>query len=203
MSCVSINMFHHRISSCYGTNGMLTVCIIMCNHTHTGRGHAYTLKPTIESRSMNGRGQAGQQVLCWQKIRLLSTSAFLNTPSYLPSPQEERSFLFSFVLGITVLSPTLHFCFPLLLHPFLPSHLSTPLLSFYILPPFIFSSLLLFFLFFPPLFSSLSSHFLLIASYALSGTAHSATKQSCLQHRTLVNQARPELSSPQIHSTTP
>lgn len=44
---------------------------------------------------------------------------------------------------------------------------------------------------------------LLVVSYALSGTAHSATKQSCLQQHTLANQARPEFSRPQIHSTTP
>lgn len=44
---------------------------------------------------------------------------------------------------------------------------------------------------------------LLVVSYALSGTVHSATKQSCLQQHTLANQARPEFSSPQIHSTTP
>lgn len=39
-------------------------------------------------------------------------------------------------------------------------------------------------------------------SQTLNGTAHSATKQSCLQHRTLANQPGPEFSSPQIHSTT-
>lgn len=35
-------------------------------------------------------------MLCWWKIWLLSTSAFLNTHSYLPSPRKERSLVFSF-----------------------------------------------------------------------------------------------------------
>lgn len=44
---------------------------------------------------------------------------------------------------------------------------------------------------------------LLVASCALSGTVHSATKQSCLQHHTLANQAKPGCSSPQFHSAAP
>lgn len=93
---------------------------------------------------------------------------------------------------------------PLLLQPFLPFHLSATLLSFYTLP-----SLYLYFfcqhspIFFPPIPLHPSPRSpLLPISHALNGTAHSATKQSCLQHHTLANQARPEFSSSQIHSTT-
>lgn len=142
-------------------------------------------------------------MLCWWKIWLLSTSAFLNTHSYLPSPQEERSFLFSFLLCIAVLSSP-HFYFPLLLQPFLLSHLSTPHLSFYILPlwllSFFFASILLLLLFHSTLLLSIPSF--LVVSCALCGTAHSATKQSCLQHHTLANQARLEFSCPQQHHDT-
>lgn len=66
--------------------------------------------PTIESRSMNGRGQAEEQVLWWWQIWLLSTSAFLNTRSYLPTPLEERSFLFSFLLLPPLPLFLSHFC---------------------------------------------------------------------------------------------
>lgn len=76
---------------------------------------------------------------------------------------------------------------------FCPPWLSSFCLSFFSSPAF--SRFFLFPLhpsprhpFLPPL--------LLAISCALSGTAHSATKQSCLQHHTLANQARPEFSSP-------
>lgn len=193
------------------THVLNNVCADKQNtHTPTSRTHAYKRTNTHNRKSVNEwEGAGGLEGLCWWKIWLLSTSAFLNTHSYLPSPQEERSFLFSFLLGITVLSASPHFCFPLLLQPFLPSHLSTPLLSFYTPPP------LFIFYFFQqsPIFFSIPLHPsprhpllpppLLVVSYALSGTAHSATKQSCLQQHTLANQARPEFSSPQILSTTP
>lgn len=121
------------------------MCMQIHTHTHFHRQETciYKCANTHNRKSVNEwEGAGGRAGLCWWKIWLLSTSAFLNTHSYLPSPQEERSFLFSFLLCITVLSPSPHLCFPLLLQPFLPSHLSTPLLSFYILPPFIFSSIL-------------------------------------------------------------
>ncbi|TNN54851.1 hypothetical protein EYF80_034970 [Liparis tanakae] len=44
---------------------------------------------------------------------------------------------------------------------------------------------------------------LLVISCALGGTAHSATKQSCPQHRALANQAGPECSGTPISSTPP
>lgn len=101
--------------------------------------------------------------------------------------------------------PLLISAFPLLLQPFLPFHLSATLLSFYTLPSlylYFFASIPPSFFFFPiPLHPSPRSPLLPI-SHALNGTAHSATKQSCLQHHMLANQARPEFSSPQIHSTT-
>lgn len=47
-------------------------------------------------------------MLWWRQIWLLSTSAFLNTGSYLPSPLEKRSFLFfPFSSRLSRLS---HFC---------------------------------------------------------------------------------------------
>lgn len=76
-------------------NGMLLACTLRHARAWTGRRRAQM--PTKESRSMNGRGQAEEQVLRWWQIWLLSTSAFLNTRTYLPSPLEERSFLFSFL----------------------------------------------------------------------------------------------------------
>lgn len=83
--------------------------------------------PTIESRSMNGRGQAEEQVLWWWQIWLLSTSAFLNTRSYLASPLEERSLLFSILL-----LPPLHPSLPLIsAQPSLLTHLSSSHLSLY------------------------------------------------------------------------
>ncbi len=185
------------------------MCMHRYKHTHNtlpqaGKMHTSAQIPTIESRSMNGRGQADQQVLCWWKIWLLSTSAFLNTQSYLPSPQEERSFLSSFLLCIPVLSPLLISALPLCSSLFscLIYLLST---SAFIYFPLSFLSSLFF-----PAFSSFSLfHYTPPSSSApcrlpsLGGTAHSATKQSCLQHHTLANQARPEFSSPQIHSTAP
>lgn len=120
-------------------------------HTPTSRRHACKRTHTHNRKSVNEwEGASGLEGLCWWKIWLLSTSAFLNTHSYLPSPQEERSFLFSFLLGITVLSPSPHFCFPLLLQPFLPRLIYLLPSSPFIQPPppfisFIFSSILPFF----------------------------------------------------------
>lgn len=138
-------------------------------------------------------------MLWWWQIWLLSTSAFLNTRSYLPSPLEERSFLFSFLLLRPLpLSLALSFL------PSLPSRL------IYLVPtsPFILHSLIFQFFFsrslwcviftFTPLFSSPS----LPSSFTLNGTAHSAAKQSCLEHHTLANQAEAEFSSLQTHYAT-
>lgn len=103
-------------------NGMLIMCTLI--HARASTGGSQAQMPTIESRSMNGRGQ----VLWWWQIWLLSTSAFLNTRSYLPSPLEERSFLF-------YLSPPLSpSSFPLSLfsaQPSLQTHLSSSHLSLY------------------------------------------------------------------------
>lgn len=132
-------------------------------------------------------------MLWWWQIWLLSTSAFLNTRSYLPSPLEERSFLFSFLL----LCPL-----PLSLFPSLQTHLSSSHLSLYTslahFPVFFSSSLWCVIFTFTPLFSSLSPP----SSFTLNGTAHSAAKQSCLEHHTLANQAGAEFSSLQTHSAT-
>lgn len=171
----------------------------------TGRGLANKPTNSHNRKSVNEWEGAGRRAgLCWWKIWLLSTSAFLNTRSYLASPPEERSFLFFFsplhhpALSLSS-SPLPPSCSSLFSHfIYLPP--SSPFIHF---PPFIF-----FFcqhspiFFFPiPLHPSPRSPLLPI-SHALNGTAHSATKQSCLQHHTLANQARPEFSSPQIHSTT-
>lgn len=110
---------------------------------------------------------------------------------------------FPFLPSITVLLSSLHFCFPPSAPAFSPVSYLLPTSPFISFPNSLlsfFPSFLLLFLF--PLHPSLL-HPLLVVSYALSGTAHSATKQSCLQHHTLANQARPECSSPQIHSTAP
>lgn len=114
-------------------------------------------------------------------------------------PLHRRGGHFFFLFFSASPSPSLHFCFP-------PFHLSTRHLSFYILPPlafirFFFSAFSCFRLHPSPLRSLLPP--LLVVCGALSGTAHSATKQSCLQHHTLANQARPECSSSQIYSTAP
>lgn len=122
-------------------------------------------------------------MLWWWKIWLLSTSAFLNTRSYLPSPLEERSFLFSRPLPLIpapAFSPN-SFIYP---------HTSPFTLHFLIFQLFPRSLWCVFPPSTPP-FSSLSPP----SSFTLNGTAHSATKQSCLQHHTLANQAGPELSS--------
>ena len=69
---------------------------------------------------------------------------------------------------------------------------TNPFISFLLLH--FFHCVLLLFLFHSTLLPSIPSF--LAVSCALSGTVHSATKQSCLQHHTLANQARPECSSP-------
>lgn len=183
---------------------------------------------TIESRSMDVRvvvvvekGGAGKERErtgpCRWEIWLLSTSAFLNTRSYLPSPPEERSFPFSPpfsplrrpALSLSSSHPTPKPPPLLPLRLFLPFHLSATLLYLLYTPlPFI----SVFFSIPASFFSSSNPNSTLLPlalrlpplpiSQALNGTAHSATKQSCLEHHTLANQAGPEFSSPQIHSTT-
>lgn len=128
--CLSIES---RVAVDRHKNGMLIMCMLTCARASTGRRQARV--PTIESRSVNGRGgQAEEQVLWWRQIWLLSTSAFLNTRSYLPSPLEKRSFLFFFLL---LPLPSLSFL------PSLPSRL------IYLVPtsPFILHSLIFQFFF--------------------------------------------------------
>lgn len=186
--CLSIES---RVAVDRHKNGMLIMCTLTCARASTGRRQARV--PTIESRSVNGRGgQAEEQVLWWRQIWLLSTSAFLNTRSYLPSPLEKRSFLFFFLL---LPLPSLSFL------PSLPSRL------IYLVPtsPFILHSLIFQFFFFQESlvcyfhFHS-TPHYPLLPLFTLNGTAHSATKQSCLEHHTLANQAGPEFSSRQTRS---
>lgn len=88
------------------------------------------------------------------------------------------------------LSPLSHFC------PAFPpdSFISFPPLPLYFTHSF--SS----FLFFPGVSGVLFSLSLHSSLSTLNGTAHSATKQSCLQHHTLANQAGPEFSSCQTRS---
>lgn len=150
---------------------------------------------------MNKKGQADYQVLCWWKIWLLSTSAFLNKQLSPLSPGGEViSFFFS----------------PLHHHPVLSSfQLSPSALAFsptsFICssPPLLYASTFSCFFFIPSAFPCSLLHPspfhsflppLRLVSGALAGTAHSATKQSCLQHHILTNQARLERSSPRIHS---
>lgn len=103
--------------------------------------------------------------------------------------------------------------FPSPLQRFLQSHLSSPSLSssessssafILVFPQDFYSNSFFCFWFSTPPFSSTCSLLpqLLFVFCALGGTAHSATKQSCLQHQTLTNQAKPECSSPQVYSTT-
>lgn len=130
------------------------------------------------------------QVLCRWKIWLLSTSAVLNTGTYLSPPQSERSLLFAVHLRAAAFSRT-QFCskpsLPSLIYLHLAFH---AYFSFFNL----FSSFL--HTHTPHLPHSLSS------PGALGGTAHSATKQSCLQHHTAANQARPECSGFVVHSNS-
>lgn len=109
------------------------------------------------------------------------------------------------VIPFLLFSSSVPFLFPSL--SFLPSLLSRLI---YLVPtsPFILHSLIFQFFSsrslwwiiftFSPLFPSLSPP----SSFTLNGTAHSATKQSCLEHHTLPNQAGPEFSSLQTHSAT-
>lgn len=121
----------------------------------TGRGLANKPTNSHNRKSVNEWEGAGRRAgLCWWKIWLLSTSAFLNTHSYLPSPPEERSFLFFFSplhhpplsLSSSPLSPS---CSSLFSHfIYLPP--SSPFIHF---PPFIFI-----FCQHSPIFFSLQSH---------------------------------------------
>lgn len=174
-----------------------------CMHNNV---YAHTHANTHNRKSVNeweGAGRLAGAVLVEDMASVhLSISKHSQLSSL--STGGEVSPFFSFLACITVLLSSPHFCSSL----FLPSHLSTtpPL-------PFIHSSPLGFhlsaFFFSAPAFSRFflfplhpSPHhpflprLLLAVSCALSGTAHSATKQSCLQHHTLANQARPEFSSP-------
>lgn len=122
---------------------------------------------------MNGKGGWRVQVLCRWKIWLLSTSAVLNTGTYLSPPQSERSLLFAVHLRVAVF-PWTQFCSKSFLPSLIYLHLA-----------------------FHAYFSFSSTHHLprsLSSPSALGGTAHSATKQSCLQHHTAANQAGPECS---------
>lgn len=191
-------LFRHRVSGCFGLRQKWyanNVHVDTCARASTGMRQAQM--PTIESRSMNGRGQAEEQVLWWWQIWLLSTSAFLNTRSYLASPLEERSLLFSILL-----LPPLHPSLPLIsAQPSLLTHLSSSHLSLY-------TSLAHFPFFFPGVSGVLfslslhsSPHYPLLP-LLLNGTAHSATKQSCRERHTLANQAGSELGSLRTHSAT-
>lgn len=94
-----------------------------CIHRQEASANAHNRKSVSEWEG----GQAEEQVLWWRQIWLLSTSAFLNTRSYLPSPLEERSFLFSFLL-----LPVLHLSLALIsAQPSLQTHLSRSHLSLY------------------------------------------------------------------------
>lgn len=114
----------------------------------TGRGLANKPTNSHNRKSVNEWEGAGRRAgLCWWKIWLLSTSAFLNTRSYLASPPEERSFLFSFLLCITLFSPSPHLRFPppapafspisFICHPPLLLYTSLPLSFFFFasIPP--------------------------------------------------------------------
>lgn len=120
------------------------------------------------------RGGWRVQVLCRWKIWLLSTSAVLNTGTYLSPPQSERSLLFAVHLRAAVF-PWTQFCSKSFLPSLIYLHLAFhAYFSFFSSSPHL------------PRSSSLPG--------ALGGTAHSATKQSCLQHHTAANQAGPECS---------
>lgn len=77
---------------------------------------------------------------------------------------------------------------PLLLQPFLQSHLSASSCLF-IIPSYFFSISL-------PFFPSTPSISIPSSLSALHGIVHSATKQSCLQHHTLAIQARRRIQQP-------
>lgn len=121
-------------------------------------------------------------MLWWRQIWLLSTSAFLNTRSYLPSPLEKRSFLF-------FLSPPASPLSLISAQPSLQTHLSRSHLSLY-------TSLTHFPVFFFPgvsgvlfslsLHSSLSTPFLFLLS--MEQPIQQQNKAACSITRWLIKQ---------------